>query len=143
VVLAVIQLPKLTPARAAAKKKNQQQQQKSQKANPPAAKKKQQPQVTKPTFEGTASGVSYMKEVVIAQGSGNLAGQFRVFQKKLAGAAADDKAYGLDSAILDLIPKIKSDFVKLKPNPLIHSKLVDVFEEDDKGVSTSKPTQRF
>jgi hypothetical protein len=71
---------------------------------------------------------------------GNLAGQFRVFQKKLAGAAADDKAYGLDSSILDLVAKVKSDFVKPKPNPLIHSKLMDVMEKDDKGVSTKVPT---
>jgi hypothetical protein len=44
-----------------------------------------------------------MKGIVIAQSNKNLAGKFRVFQKKLAGAAPDDKAYGLDSAILDLI----------------------------------------
>jgi hypothetical protein len=63
-----------------------------------------------------------------------------VFQKKLEGAAAESKAYGLDSVILDLIPKIKSDFVKPKPSPLIHSKLIVLYEKDDKGVSTSKPT---
>jgi hypothetical protein len=43
-----------------------------------------------------------MKGIVITQGNGNMSGQFHVFQKKLAGAAADDKAYRLDSAILDL-----------------------------------------
>jgi hypothetical protein len=81
-----------------------------------------------------------MKGIVIAQGNRNLAGQFRVFQKKLAGAAAESKAYRLDSVILDLIPKIKLDFVKPKPSPLIHSKLIALYEKDDKGVSTSKPT---
>jgi hypothetical protein len=83
-------------AKAAARKK--QQQQKNQKANTnnPPTKKKQPTQVVKPVFEGIASGVSPMKGTVIAQGHGNMAGQFRVFQKKLAGAAADDKAYGLD-----------------------------------------------
>jgi hypothetical protein len=126
-------------AKAAAKKKNQQQQQNNHKANHPA-KKKQQPQVTKSTFEGVACGMSPMKEVLIAQGNGNLARQFRVFQKKLAGAAAESKAYGLDSVILDLIPKVKSDFVKPKPSPLIHSKLISLYEKDDRGVSTSKPT---
>jgi hypothetical protein len=81
-----------------------------------------------------------MKGVVIAQGNGNLAGQFRVFQKKLAGAAVESKAYGLDSAILDLLPKVKSNFVKPKPSPLIHSKLISLFEKDDNGVSTSMLT---
>jgi hypothetical protein len=111
-------------AKAAARKK--QQQQKNQKANTnnPPTKKKQPTQVVKPVFEGIASGVSPMKGTVIAQGHGNMAGQFRVFQKKLAGAAADDKAYGLDSAILDLIAKKRSDFIKPKPDPSVHSKLV-------------------
>jgi hypothetical protein len=73
-------------AKAAAKKRNQQQQQqKNQKANPPAAKK-EQPQLVVSNFDGIASGVSPMKGIVIAQSNGNLAGQFRVFQKKLAGA---------------------------------------------------------
>jgi hypothetical protein len=86
-------------AKAAARKKYQQQ--KNQKANPPTKKKQPPPpQAAKPVFEGIASGVSPMKDTVIAQGNGNMPGQFRVFQKKLAGAAADDKAYGLDSAIL-------------------------------------------
>jgi hypothetical protein len=114
-------------AKAAARKK--QQQQKNHKANPPAEKKKQ-PQVTKSNFEGNASGVSPMKGIVIAQGNGNLAGQFRVFQKKLAGAAADDKAYGLDSAIINLVSKVKTDVVKPKPDPLVHSNLVDIMEKD-------------
>jgi hypothetical protein len=129
-----------TASSKAAAKKKQQQQQKSQNANSNPAKKKQPPQVTKSNFEGIASGVSPMKGVVIAQGNGNLAGQFRMFQKKLAGAAADDKAYGLDSAILDLVAKVKSDFVKPKPDPLAHSKLVTVMEKNDKGVSTNVPT---
>jgi hypothetical protein len=54
-----------------------------------------------------------------------------VFQKKLAGAAADDKAYGLDSAILDLTAKIRSDFTKPKPSPSAHSNLTTVYEADD------------
>jgi hypothetical protein len=124
-------------AKAAARKKQHQQQQKNQKSNPTAAKKKQ-PQVVKSTFEGIASGVSPMKGTVIAQGDGNLAGQFRVFQKKLAGAAADDKAYGLDSSILDLIAKKKSDFVMPKPDPLVHSHLVDVLDEDKKKTGERK-----
>jgi hypothetical protein len=105
--------------KAAARKK--QHQLKNQKANPPA-KKKQQQQPVKSTFEGNASGVNPMKGIVIAQGNGNMAGQFRVFQTKLAGAAAE--AYGLDSAILDLIAKKRTDFVKPKPDPSIHSNLV-------------------
>jgi hypothetical protein len=108
-------------AKAAARKK--QHQLKNQKANPPA-KKKQQQQPVKSTFQGNASGVSPMKGIVIAQGNGKMAGQFRVFQTKMAGAAADDKAYGLDSAILDLIAKKRTDFVKPKPDPSIHSNLV-------------------
>jgi hypothetical protein len=59
-------------AKAAARKKSQQQ--KNQKANPPA-KKKQPPQ---PVFEGITSGVSPMKDIVIAQGNGNIPGQFRI-----------------------------------------------------------------
>jgi hypothetical protein len=94
-------------AKAAARKK-QQQQQKNQKAT--QAAKKTQPQVVKqPIFVGTACDISPMKGIVIAQGNGNMSGQFRVFQKKLAGAAAYDKAYGLDSAILELIAKKRSD----------------------------------
>jgi hypothetical protein len=81
-----------------------------------------------------------MKGIVIAHGNGNLAGQFRVFQKKLAGAAADDMAYGLDSAILDLIPRVKSDFVQPKPDLCVHSKIVDIMEVDDKGVPSRIPT---
>jgi hypothetical protein len=81
-----------------------------------------------------------MKGIVIAQGNGNLAGQFRLFQKKLAGAAAEDKAYGLDSSILDLVAKVKSDFVKPKLDPRVHSKLVSVMEKDDKGVPTNMPS---
>jgi hypothetical protein len=85
-------------AKAAARKK--QQQLRNQKKNP-ASKKKQQPQqVVKPTFEGVACGISPTKGIVIAQGNGNMSGQFRVFQRRLAGAAAENQAYGLDSAIL-------------------------------------------
>jgi hypothetical protein len=81
-----------------------------------------------------------MLPVVIAHGRGNMAGLFRVFQEKVAGAAADDKAYRLDSSILDLVAKVKSDFVKPKPSPLTHSKIVTVFEKDDKGAPTKVPT---
>jgi hypothetical protein len=52
----------------------------------------------------------------------------------MTGSAANDKAYGLDSSILDLVAKVKKDFVKPKPSPLSHSKLVDIMEKDDKGV---------
>jgi hypothetical protein len=121
--------------KGAAKKKQHQQQ--GKKANP---EKKKQPSNVKSTFEGTASGVNPMKGLVIAQGNGNLAGQFRIYQKIMAGSAADDKAYGLDSAILDLVAKVKSDFVKPKPDPLVHSKLFRVMEKDDQGVSTNVPT---
>jgi hypothetical protein len=110
---------------ANAKKK----QQKNQKPHPPAKKKTPQPPA-KSTFTGIASGVNPMKGVVIADGNGNKAGQFRVFQKKLAGAAADDKAYGLDSAILDLIAKVRSDFIRPRPNPSVHSNLTTVYESD-------------
>jgi hypothetical protein len=116
-------------SKAAARKKSQQQQQKNQKSNPPNSKKKQQ-NIVKIKFEGIASGVSPMKGVVIARSNGDLTGQFRVFRKKLAGAAADDKAYGLDSAILDLVAKVKSDFVQPKPDPLIHSNIIDVVGAD-------------
>jgi hypothetical protein len=83
-----------------------------------------------------------MKGIVVADGNGNKAGQFRVFQKKLMGAAADDKAYGLDSAILDLIAKKRSDFIKPKPDPISHSNLTPVMmglqrqERSDSSVST-------
>jgi hypothetical protein len=127
-------------AKAAAKKRHQQQQQKNPKGPPPAVKKKQPTTVVKSNFEGIASGVNPMKGIVIAHGNGNLAGQFRVFQKKLAGAAADDKAYGLDSAILDLVAKTKTDFVKPKPDPLVHSKLVKIMERNEDGTITRIPT---
>jgi hypothetical protein len=127
-------------AKVAAKKKHQQQQQKSQKSNQPAAKKKQQPKVVKSIFEGNASGVSPMKGIIVAHGRGNMAGLFRVFQEKLAGSAADDKAYGLDSSILDLVAKVKSDFVKPKPSPLSHSNLVTIYEKDDTGANTKVAT---
>jgi hypothetical protein len=115
-----------TSAKAAARKKQQQHQKSSQKAPPPAKKKLQ----TKSTFKGIASGVNPMKGIVIADGNGNKAGQFRVFQKKLAGSAVEDKAYGLDSAILDLAAKKRSDFIKPKPDPAAHSKLTPVMEAD-------------
>jgi hypothetical protein len=54
-----------------------------------------------------------------------------VFQKKLAGAAAADKAYGLDSAITYLEAKTKSDFVQPRPSPLVHSNLVSIMEADN------------
>jgi hypothetical protein len=112
-------------SKVAARKK--QQQLKNQKPNP-AAKKKQQQHVAKTTFEGIAGGI--MKGIVIAQGNGNMSGQFRLFQKKLTGAAAEDKAYGLDSAIVELTAKVRSDFVKPKPDPLIHSNLIQVMGDD-------------
>jgi hypothetical protein len=79
-----------------------------------------------------------MKGITIAHGRGNMAGLFRVFQEKLAGAAAEDKSYGLDSSILDLVAKVKSDFVQPKPSPLSHSKLVVIYGKDDKGAPTIK-----
>jgi hypothetical protein len=115
-----------TSSNAISKKK---QQQKNQKSNPPAKKKAPQP-AAKPTFSGIAAGVNSMKGIVIANGNGNKAGQFRVFQKKLAGSAADDKAYGLDSAILDLKAKVRSDFIKPKPSPTSHSNLTAVMGTD-------------
>jgi hypothetical protein len=118
-------------SKSAARKKNQQL--KNQKT-PPAVKKKQPQQAAKSKFEGIASGVTPMTGIVIAQGNGNMSGQFRLFQKKLAGAAADDKAYGLDSAILELIAKVRSDFVKPKPSPIIHSDIVA--ELDGSGNAT-------
>jgi hypothetical protein len=124
-------------AKAAARKKQIQQQQKNQKSNP-ATKKKTQPQVVKSSFEGIASGVSPMKGIVIAQGNGNMAGQFRMFQKKLAGAAADDKAYGLDSAIMNLTAKKRTDFVKPKPDPSIHSNLVPELDSGGKATGGNK-----
>jgi hypothetical protein len=91
-------------------------------------------------FKGNASGVNPMKGIIVAHGRGNMAGLFCVFQEKLAGAAADDEAYGLDSSILDLVAKVKSDFVKPKPSPLRHSKLVTIFEREDTGEPTKIPT---
>jgi hypothetical protein len=82
------------------------------------------------TFEGIARGISPMKGIVIAQGNGNMSGQSCVFQRKLAGAAADNQAYGLDSAILELAAKVRSDFVLPRPDPLIHSNLIQVMGED-------------
>jgi hypothetical protein len=109
--------------KAAARKK--QQQLKSQKANP-QAKKKQPQKTVKSKFEVIASSVNPIKGITIAQNNGNMSGLFCVFQKKLTGSAADDKAYGLDSAILELIAKIRSDFIKPKPNPNVHSILTAV-----------------
>jgi hypothetical protein len=94
-------------SKAAARKK--QQQLKNHKTNPPAKKKQQH--VARNLFEGISSGVNPMKGIVIAQGNGNQSGQFNVFQKKLVGAAAGDKAYGLDLAILELKAKVRSDFI--------------------------------
>jgi hypothetical protein len=69
-----------------------------------------------------------MMGVVIARSNGDLAGQSRVFRKKLTGAAANDKAYGLDSSILDLVAKVKSNFLQPKPDPFVHSNLIEVIE---------------
>jgi hypothetical protein len=38
------------------------------------------------------------------------------------------------------VAKVKKDFVKPKPSPLSHSKLVDIMEKDDKGVPTKVAT---
>jgi hypothetical protein len=104
-------------------------QQKNQKSHPPAKKKPPQPPA-KSIFTGIESCVNPMKGIIIADGNGNKAGQFRVFQKKLTGAAADDKAYGLDSAILDLTAKVRSDFIRPRPNPSVHSNLTTVYKEN-------------
>jgi hypothetical protein len=58
-------------------------------------------------------------------------GNFVYFKKKLAGSAADDKAYGLDSAILDLKAKVRSDFIKPKPSHTPHSTLTPVMGTDN------------
>jgi hypothetical protein len=90
-------------AKAAARKK-QQQHQKNQKTNPPTEKKKQS-NVTKSSFEGIASGVNPMKGIVVATGNGNLSGQFRVYQNKMAGSAANDKHMGLTHLSLTSWPR--------------------------------------
>jgi hypothetical protein len=122
-----------TTASSKAATRKKQQQLKNQKT-PPAVKKKQPQQAAKSKFEGIASGVTPMTGIVIAQGNGNMSGQFRLFQKKLAGGAADDKAYGLDSAILELTAKVRSDFVKPKQNPSVLSIIVP--EVDGAGNAT-------
>jgi hypothetical protein len=95
-------------AKANAKKKHQQLK-KDHKANPPAPEKKQQ-QGAKSIIKGNALGINSIKGIMTAQGNGNI-------QKELTGAAADDKTYGLDPTILDLVAKVKL---------LIHSNLVPV-----------------
>jgi hypothetical protein len=121
-----------TTASNKANARKKQQQNRNHK-NGPSAKKKAQPTVAKSTFEGIASGSNPMTGVVIAQGNGNLSEQFRVYLNKLAGSAADDKAYGLDSSILEMKTKVRSDFVKPKPDPNVHSTLTPVIEN---GVAT-------
>jgi hypothetical protein len=81
-----------------------------------------------------------MKGIVIAISNGNLSEHFRVYQSKMVGSAADDKSYGLDSSILDLVAKVKSDFFKPKPSPLSHSDVVDIMEKDNKGMPTTVAT---
>ncbi|OEU19788.1 hypothetical protein FRACYDRAFT_235849 [Fragilariopsis cylindrus CCMP1102] len=110
------------------------------KKNHPSNASNKKKQVTKSKFEGIASGSSSMKNIVIALANGNLLGQYRVYQNTMAGSAADDKAYGLDSSILDLVAKVETDFVKTKPDPLKHSKLITIYEKDDKGAATTTPT---
>ena len=110
------------------------------KKNHPSNASNKKKQVTKSKFEGVASGSSPMKNIVIALANGNLLGQYRVYQNTMAGSAADDKAYGLDSSILDLVAKVETDFVKTKPDPLKHSKLITIYEKDDKGAATTTPT---
>jgi hypothetical protein len=48
----------------------------------------------------------------------------------MAGSAADDKAYGLDPAILELVAKVRSEFIKPEPSPIAHSNIVPVMEAD-------------
>ena len=123
-----------TSGKVAASKKKQQQ----KKGNNTSAKKKQAPTSPKCTFKGLASGTSSMKNMVIADGNGNKAGQFCVFQKNLAGLAAEAAAYGLDSAILDLVAKERTDFIKPKESQNAHSTLTPVLDVD--GVNHIHPT---
>ena len=127
-------------AAAAAAKNTANQKKKNHPSNASSKKNKQQQQVTKSKFEGLASGTSPMKGIVVALANGNLLGQYRVLQNTMAGTAAGEKAYGLDSAILDLVAKVESDFVTTKSDPLKHSKVVTIYEKDDKGVNTTVAT---
>jgi hypothetical protein len=119
-------------SKAAARKK--QQQLKNQKANPPA-KKKQPQKAAKAKFEGIASSINPMTGITIAQNIGKMSGLFSVFEKKLTGASADDKAYGLDLSILELVAKVRSDFIKPKPIPNIHSNVTVILLN---GVATGE-----
>ncbi|OEU23632.1 hypothetical protein FRACYDRAFT_233803 [Fragilariopsis cylindrus CCMP1102] len=116
-----------TSGKAAGSKKKQQQKKGN---NNNASAKKKQTATPKSSFKGLASGNSSMKGIVIADGNGNKAGQFRVFQKSLAGTAAEAAAYGLDSAILDLEPKLRTDFITPKESPEVHSNLTPILDED-------------
>jgi hypothetical protein len=123
---------------AAAAAKNTANQKK--KNHPSNASNKKKQQVAKSKFEGLASGTNPMKGTVIALANGNLLGQYRTYQNTLAGSAAADKAYGLDSVILDLVAKIESDFVTSKPDPLQHSNVVTIYKKDALGADTTTPT---
>ena len=112
---------------AAAAAKNTANQKK--KNHPSNASNKKKQQVAKSKFEGLASGTNPMKGTVIALANGNLLGQYRTYQNTLAGSAAADKAYGLDSVILDLVAKVESDFVTSKPDPLQHSNVVTIYKK--------------
>ena len=109
------------------------QQHKNQKNVQNAPKNKTQSQAARSTFKGSAAGSNPMKDIVIAQGNGNLSEQYRVYTNIMAGSAADDKAFGLDTVILNLKAKVRSDFIKDKPSPTAHSTLTAVIEN---GVAT-------
>ena len=114
--------------------RKKQPQHKNQKNVQNAPKKKAQSQAARSTFKSSAAGSNPMKDVVIALGNGNLSEQYRVYTNIMAGSAADDKAFGLDTVILNLKAKVRSDFIKDKPSPTAHSNLAAVIEN---GVATS------
>ncbi|OEU10829.1 hypothetical protein FRACYDRAFT_246701 [Fragilariopsis cylindrus CCMP1102] len=126
-------------AAAAAAKNTANQKKKNHPSNASSKKNKQQ-QVSKSKFEGLASGTSPMKGIVVALANGNLLGQYRVLQNTMAGTAASEKAYGLDSAILELVAKVESDFVTSKSDPLKHSTVVTIYTKDATGADTTTPT---
>ncbi|OEU05681.1 hypothetical protein FRACYDRAFT_258678, partial [Fragilariopsis cylindrus CCMP1102] len=113
---------------AAAAAKNTANQKK--KNHPSNASNKKKQQVAKSKFEGLASGTNPMKGTVIALANGNLLGQYRTYQNTLAGSAAADKAYGLDSVILDLVAKILCNIRTSLPST----------KKDATGADTTTPT---
>ncbi|OEU05857.1 hypothetical protein FRACYDRAFT_257799 [Fragilariopsis cylindrus CCMP1102] len=126
-------------AAAAAAKNTANQKKKNHPSNASSKKNKQQ-QVAKSKFEGLASGTSPMKGIVVALANGNLLGQYRILQNTMAGTAASEKAYGLDSSILELVAKVESDFVTSKSDPLKHSTVVTIYTKDATGADTTTPT---